>query len=422
MLKIKEFSPGDKVELQTKEKIWIGNLLESYDQETILLKLESGYNIGIRENSILKAKLIRKSLEKERKEFEIQKKYGLKNIVLIITGGTISSRLDPKSGGVISTDAQEILNIAPEIKRIANIVKIEKPFMKWSENMHFSDWKKLSEICEKHLNDEKIDGIIITHGTDFLHYTASALSFFIKKLNKPIALTYSQRSIDRASTDASLNLICASRYAASDIAEIAVIGHKNSDDEICLAMPATKTRKMHTSKRDAFKIINDSPIAEITKKKLKILKEFNAKDKKRKVTLDTKYSDSVAIIKIYPGQDSEIINYYLEKGYKGLILEVTGIGQVPSNESKSNFLPKIKKAIDSGVIICATAQTIYGRLNPKVYSAGRDLEKTGIIFLKDMTTETAFVKLSWVLGHKNYNKKEKMLENISGEFNERILE
>ncbi len=411
-MKTKTFAPGDRVALQTKSKLWKGYVLESHDSEVILLKLESGYNIGIREGEILDAKVLEKAKPKEKKEVVLEKNTKLKNVVIIITGGTISSRLDPKSGGVIPTDAEDILNIAPEIKEICNVVKIDTPFMKFSEDMDPKDWRKLAETCEPYLNDESVDGIIITHGTDTLHYTSVALSFFIRDLNKPIAITYSQRSIDRASTDAALNLICSAEYATSDIAEIALIGHKNSDDKSCIAMPAKRVRKLHTSRRDAFKIVNDTPLAEITSGKIKILKTFNARSNK-KPKLDTKFQEKVSLIKVHPGQDPSIIEYYEQQGYKGLILETTGLGQVPGKSSSTNWLPKIKKAIQNGMVICATAQTIYGRLNPNVYSSGRELQKTGIIFLEDMLSETALIKLGWVLGHKNWNPKEKMLENVS---------
>jgi len=407
-MKTKTFTPGDKVKIQTKSRTWEGHALQSHDPEIILLKLKSGYNIGIRENEILDASILEKVNPAEKKELEQEQNKKLPNIAMIILGGTISSRLDPKSGAVISTDSEEILNIAPEIKTIANI-KIESPFMKFSEDMGPEDWKKIAEVCEKNLNDESIDGIIITHGTDFLHYTSAALSFFLQDLNKPVALTYSQRSTDRASTDAALNLICAARYATSDIAEVALIGHENTNDKTCLAMPGTNVRKMHTSKRDAFKIINTEPLARISEDKIKILKTFNAKNN-NKIKLDTKFSDKVASIKITPGQDPAILEYYEQQGYKGIILEITGIGQVPAQEAKFNWLPKIKKAIQNGITICATAQTIFGTLNPNVYTAGRDLQKTGIIFLNNMTSETALVKLGWVLGHKSWNPKEKMLE------------
>jgi glutamyl-tRNA(Gln) amidotransferase subunit D len=421
-MKEKIFQPGDKISLQTKGKSWKGYVLPSHDPEIILLKLNTGYNIGIREREILDAKVIEKAEPRKKKDLELEKNSELPNVAMIITGGTISARLDPKTGGVISTDAEEILNIAPEMKEICNIVKIKRPFMKWSENMSFADWKKLAETCEKFLNDESIDGIIITHGTDFLHYTASALSFFMRNLNKPVALTYSQRSVDRGSTDASLNLISAAKYAISDIAEVALIGHENSSDNSCIAMTGTKVRKMHTSKRNAFKPINTTPLARITKENFEILREFNARDNSKKVKLDTSHLEKVALVQIYPGQDASILEYYEKEGYRGIILEVTGIGQVPAQDSESNWLPKIKKAIQNGMIICATPQTLYGRLNPNIYSAGRDLQKTEIIFLNDMLPETAFVKLGWILGHKKWDPKEKMIENISNEFNESLRE
>ncbi len=418
-MKIKKFNVGEKVILQTKSKSWEGHILESHDSEIVLLKLNSGYNIGIREREILDAQIIEKTKTKTKQVFNPEIKENLKNIAMIITGGTISSRLDSKTGAVISTDAEDILNIAPEIRKICNLVKIESPFMKLSEEMDPKDWKKIAETAEKLLNDESIDGLIISHGTDTLSYTASALSFFLRDLNKPIALTYSQRSVDRSSTDAHLNLICAAKYAINDIAEIAIIGHKDSSDEKCLAMPATKTRKMHSSKRDAFKPINSKPIAEIDKENFKILKEFNARNNK-KIKLDAKYLNKVATIKIHPGKNPAIIDYYMEKGYKGLILELTGLGNIPGKNSENNWLPKIKNAIQNGVTICATPQTIYGRLNPNVYSTGRNLQKTKIIFLEDMLTETALIKLGWVLAHSKWDVKEKMLENISGEFNDKI--
>ena len=419
-MKIKSLSPGEKVKIQTKSKMWEGHVLESHDPEIILLKLKSGYNIGIREGEILDIKEVKeKTIEHHGKKGDkVNDK--LPNVAIIITGGTISSRLDPKTGGVVPTDKEAILNIAPEIKEICNPV-IVSPFMKFSEDMSSKDWIKVAEECEKYLNDETISGIIITHGTDFLHYTGIALSFFIQNLNKPIALTYSQRSVDRASTDASLNLICAARYAVSEIAEVALVGHKDTNDEICLAMPATKTRKMHASRRDAFKIINSEPIAEITKEELIPRRDFNVR-LMTKPKLDARYLEKVALVKIFPGQDPGILDYYGKEEYSGIILEVSGIGQVPSKNSVANWLPKIKKSIESGMNICAVAQTINGRLNPNVYSTGRDLQKTGIIFLEDMLGETALVKLGWILAHKTWNVKEKMLENLNNEYSPTLID
>jgi glutamyl-tRNA(Gln) amidotransferase subunit D len=424
-MKTLNLNSGDVVSLRTKSKTWKGRVLESHDSDVVLLKLDSGYNIGIRENSILSVNVEKKFQKEEKKEIKLPKNKQLPNVAMIITGGTISSRLDPKTGGVISTDKEEILKIVPEVSKICNIVKIKKPFMKWSENMGFSDWKKISELAADLLNDKNIDGLVITHGTDFLHYTASALAFSLKNLNKPVALTYSQRSIDRGSTDAYLNLLCAFKFATSDLAEIALVGHKDSADVSCLAMSPTKTRKLHATRRDAFKIVNDEPLAEITKGHLALMKEFKIKDVNKKVICDAKFSNKVALVKFVPGQDPKILDYYVNEGYKGIIIEAAGIGQVAGKGSSLSWIPTIKRLVKKGIVICAVPQTIYGRLNMNVYENGRMLEDTGIFNLKDMLSETAYVKLSWVLAHPSWVRdkdkvKEKMLENITGEFNEKI--
>ena len=423
-MKEKTVSVGDHVELRTSDKTWEGTILESYDPETILLKLESGYNIGIKEKDILDIEIKNSKGDKKIIEKTSIVNKSLPNVAVMITGGTISSRLDPKTGGVISTDAEELLNIVPELKNICNITRIEKPFMKFSEDMGPKDWKKIAETAENILNDETISGLIITHGTDTLHYTASALSFMLGKLNKPVALTYSQRSIDRGSTDAHLNLICAAKYAISDIAEVALVGHKDLNDIYCLAMPGTKVRKMHSSRRDAFKIINSEPFAEISKTEFKILRNFNPRDNKLKIKADIKFEQRISLVKITPGQEPNILEWYANLGYKGIILELTGLGQCPSSQAEHNWLPTIKRLTEKGMVICGAPQTLYGRLNPNVYSSGRELQKTGLIFMNDCSPETTFVKLGWVLGHTSWIRdgkvEQKMLENFSGEFNERI--
>jgi len=247
-MKTKTFQPGDLISLKTKSKSWEGHALESHDPEVILLKLKSGYNIGIRESEIINAKVLEKStVQIPNPKSQIPSNSKLPRVAIIITGGTISARLDPKSGGTIPTDAEEILMIAPELKEICNPI-IESPFMKLSENMDPKDWKEIAKICKKYLDDSSISGIILTHGSDTLHYTGAALSFFLQNIPKPIALTFSQRSVDRASTDASLNLICAAKYATSDIAEIALIGHETENDDTCIAIPGDKESKSKDSK------------------------------------------------------------------------------------------------------------------------------------------------------------------------------
>ncbi len=419
--------PGDFVEIHLTRIIYQGTLLESSDSEKsiILLKLENGYNIGFNKKDIHEIKKLKEAQETKQKS-EIKKNPKKPNIAMIITGGTIASKYDSKTGGVkYLTDVQEFLKFYPEISEVANVVKIENPFMVWSEDMAPKDWKTIAKTCEKLLNDPNIKGVVITHGTDFLHYTSAALSFMLKNLNKPIALTYSQRSIDRGSSDARLNLICAARVATSNINKVTLVGHASENDTFCYALAGTKVKKMHSSRRDAFKPINDSPIARVWPDKIEIMNPDYLNNKsKNKLKLDAKFQDKVALIKFYPGQGPEILDYYHKQGFKGIVVEVAGIGQV-ATESKHSWVKKIQELTKKGLTICAASQTTYGRLHPFVYSSGRKLLNAGMIYLEDMLSETALVKLGWVLGHSEWAKnpetiKKKMLENMANEYNKRL--
>ena len=419
----KKAEPGDYVEVSLIKKSYKGILLESpeSDKGIVLLKLDSGYNIGFNKKNISEIKVLKKALEKK-EELEMKKDKEKPNIGMIITGGTIASSYDVKTGGVAPlTKPEDLFRFYPGLFEKVNVLKVEVPFMKASEDMDFKDWQKIARTAEKLLNDVNIKGVIITHGTDFLHYTSAALSFFLKNLNKPVVLTYSQRSIDRASSDANLNLQCSALAAISDIAEVMLVGHASTNDDYCYAMPGTKVRKMHTSRRDAFKIINAEPFAKIYLDRIEIISDYKIRGK-GKVKVDVKFEEKVALVKIYPGQDPEILDYYTRKKYKGLVLEVGGLGHVPTKRSKMPWTKKIKEVIAKGLVVCVTAQTIYGRLDLLVYSNGRELLNAGVIPLEDMLAETALVKLGWILGHKDWDVKEKMLENIAGEFSDRLEE
>jgi len=424
-------SPGDLIEVHFGKIVYEGVFIESPESEKgiILLKLENGYNIGFNKKEIIKIKVLKKFSEKKDK-FEIKNDSTKPNVGMIITGGTIAARLNSKKGGVDWLDTPESLfKFYPELFSKVNVLKVEIPFMKASEDMDFKDWQKIARVTEKLLNDDNIQGVIITHGTDFLHYTASALSFFLGKLNKPVVLTYSQRSIDRASSDANLNLQCSAEVAGlSDIAEVVLVGHANSEDNFCYVMPGVKVRKMHTSRRDAFKVVNGKPIAKVFPEKgIEIINNFNKRNNGKKIKADIKFEEKVALIKFYPGQSSEILDYYVKNKYKGIVIEMSGLGHVSTSRSRNNWVKKIKELISKGIVICATSQCINGRVDPLVYSNGRDILETGVIYLEDMISETALVKLGFALGHKEWAKskeriKEKMLENIAGEFNKRLGE
>jgi len=420
--------PGDYVEVELIKDSYKGYFLENPDSSKgiVLIKLDSGYNIGFNRMSILNIRLIKKASDKKEDLEKPKKRKDKPNIGMIITGGTIAAKLNPRKGGVDWLDTPESLfKFYPEIFEVVNITKVKIPFMKASEDMDFKDWKKIAKTAQSLLNDSNIEGIIITHGTDFLHYTSSALSFFLGKVNKPVVLTFSQRSIDRASSDANLNLKCSAIAATSQIAEVMLVGHATTNDDFCYGLPGTKVRKMHSSRRDAFKAVNSKPFAKIDPEGIEILRDYNKKDKKRKVKIDTAFEEKVALVKIYPGMNSDIFDHYAKKKYKGIVLEASGFGHISTSRSRNNLLKKIKELQAKGVVVCITTQAIYGRVDPFVYSNGREVLKTGVIYLEDILPETALVKLSWVLGHSDWAKnkkiiKEKMLENISGEISNRL--
>jgi len=417
------FNPGDFVRLRLALKEVDGTVIESPDSDVILLKLKSGYNIGIPKENILAGRILKKFKEEERiyNSGQDNKFNKLPSIGLIITGGTIASKASQATGGVKPfADVDEFLNFYPELMKVVNVKKIEVPFKIFSENMSSEHWIKMAETVKEMLDDNEIKGIVISHGTDTLHYTSAALSFFLRNLNKPVVLTYSQRSIDRASSDARLNLLCATRMAISDCAEVMLVGHANSEDEYCYALKGSKVKKMHSSRRDAFKPVNCIPIAKVYPDKVEFLSKHKTRSNDN-IELDTSFTDKVALIKYYPGQSSDILDYYSLK-YKGIVIEGTGLVHIMGGESLHSWIPALRRHIKNGLVVCMTTQTVYGRVDPYVYSTARELLDAGVIFLEDMLAETAFVKLGWVLGHYGWKNKvkDKMLENFSGELNERL--
>ena len=315
--------PGDYVQVHLMQEIYEGTFLEAPESEKgiILLKLDTGYNIGFNRKEVLKIKVLKK-FKQQNEKIEIEKSREKPHIAMIITGGTISSRLDPKSGAVSwLTSPEQLFKFYPGIFKYVNVDKVEVPFMKASEEMTPKDWQKIAKTAEKLLNDENIKGIIITHGTDTLHFTGAALSFFLRNLSKPVVLTYSQRSSDRGSSDAKLNLESAAITAISDIAEVVLVGHGSTNDEYCYVLRGTKVRKLHSSRRDTFKPVNTKPLAKIEDNTFHKISDYNICSKeKTKTKLDAKYEEKVALVKFYPGQDPGILDYYVKNGYKRIVI------------------------------------------------------------------------------------------------------
>ena len=422
---------GDRIQIIKDKTPFEGILMpriEIGDLDSIVLKLDNGYNIGIKFEKGVKINKIKKEWLIIKKKIESSKKLifdkKLSTISMIGTGGTIASKIDYRTGGVYASfSPDDIVIQIPELKEIANIKASE--IMKInSEDMQPNNWLEIANATAKEINSG-VKGIVITHGTDTLHYTSAALSFMLKNLPVPVALVGAQRSSDRGSSDTVMNVACAANFVVnSNVAEVCTVMHGTMDDDYCLAIRGTKSRKMHTSRRDAFRPINELPIAKIFWKDrhIEITKDDYRRRNDKKVLVDDKIETKVALIKVYPGLNPEIFDYYLKKNYRGFVIEGTGLGHVNTFGEKS-LLSSIEKIIESEIPVVMTSQCIYGRVHPFVYHPLRVLSGKGVIYAGDMLPETAYVKLMWVLGHtKNLDEiKEMMLTNYAGEITNRII-
>lgn len=414
---------GDKVRIVKKEGETVeGTLMprpEILEKGIIVLKLSNGYNIGIEEEKIKEIILVEEYHQKQKQKRELTSNLELPTISILSTGGTISSKIDYRTGGTIADyDASDFVAMLPELESIANL-KAKKIASVMSEDFTAQDWIQIAKEVAKEL--ETVDGVVLTMGTDTLHFMTAALSFLLKDLSKPVIVTAAQRSIDRGSTDAFMNLVCAVRAATkTDIAEVVSCMHGTTNDDYCLLIRGTKVRKMHTSRRDAFRPINDSPIAKIHfDGKIEITNPNYKKRTEGKTGVYEKFEEKTAIVQVYPGMEGEVIDFYTNKGYKGIVLSATALGHVPKKIYKN-----IENATKKGVIIVIATQTLYGRVHPLVYSALRMLSmELGCVFAEDMMPEVAYVKLGWALGQTKDSEKikELMLMNIAGEITTRSL-
>ncbi|MEK0338149.1 MAG: Glu-tRNA(Gln) amidotransferase subunit GatD, partial [Nitrosopumilus sp.] len=341
---------------------------------------------------------------------------------------TISGRVDYRTGAIrVDFGPEELISMYPELEKIANF-NTKLVGKMWSEDMRFAHHIKLAKEIEKEVKKGSIKGIILPHGTDTMTYTSASLAFMLENLPIPVLLVGAQRSPDRASSDAVMNLICASEFIAkTDFKGIGICMHESSNDDYCVILPPTKTRKLHTSRRDAFKPVNDKAIARINYKtrEIKFLKPITGNTDKKEFIAKCKLDEKVALLKVHPNLMPDQILFFKKNKYKGLVLEGTGLGQipvgVPDEDAKINSknLKAIKKLIESGCVVVMTSQCIFGRVQMHVYEGAVDLVNAGVIPGEDMLSETAFVKLAWLLG--NYPKEkvaELMTKNLRGEINE----
>ena len=409
---------GDKLEIILGgNQQYNGSLMprvETYDDWHLIIKLKSGYNVGIAYDNTMK---ISKVGQAEKPEFKLlplpKADPNLPRVSIISTGGTIASRVDYITGGVhAAMSSRDLLTIVPELVEIAD-VDADILYSVMSENITHKNWSGMAERAAEKIK-AGADGVLFTHGTDTMSYSSAALSFALQNLPVPVIFVGSQRSSDRPSSDSATNLVgVVSTASRAPFAEVVIGLHETTSDTSIAFHRGTKVRKCHTSARYAFQSINTRPIARFINNTVEMFIEDYHPRHDGDPIVKNKFEEKVALAKFHPNFHPNILEWLLDDGYKGVILEGTGLGHV--SEVCYDAVERAKK---EGVFVGMTSQCIWGRVNMNVYNMGRDLMRKGVVPLEDMLPETSYVKLSWCLGQTDdYDKvKELMTKNLVGEY------
>lgn len=409
------------VEIETIEGKFIGLVLprsENADDKHIVLKLRTGYNIGIASAKVKNIDIFGRKIANYKipeKEFPYDPKKP--RVKLFGTGGTIASRLDYRTGAVIPAFSPgELYGSVPELADLCNL-ETTKLYGVFSENMGPEQWIGAAEAIAEEI-EKGVQGIVVGHGTDTMHHTAAALTFMIQNPPVPIVMVGSQRSSDRPSSDAALNLIHSVKAAAEcDIAEVMVCMFGPTSDVYGLLHRGSRVRKMHSSYRSTFRTLGDIPLAMIDREKISYLREdYAPRRKDNKFALKPNFDDRVGLLYYYPNMKPDMMDSMVENGYKGIVIAGTGLGHV-----NKPLYPALKRAQDAGVAVYMTVQTLWGYVQMYVYETGREMMDLGVIPTANMLPEVAYVKLGWALGQTDDLEKVKeiMLSPVNGEITER---
>lgn len=414
---------GDIISITKDKENYEGVLIprsEYGDDKHIIIKLKNGYNIGVLITPTTQIKKIGAGVKPAFAPPPLPKKESdLPKVAIISTGGTIASRVDYRTGGVRpALSASDLYSVVPELSKTA-IIDTEILFSLYSENITTKHWSEIAKSVAGHI-DKGADGVVVAHGTDTMAYTSAALSFALQDLPIPVIVVGSQRSADRPSSDAATNLIGAVTAAAhAPFAEVTLAMHETMSDKAIVFHRGTKARKCHTSRRDAFQSVNANPIARMENGQIQMLTEnYRKRDSTRKAVVKPDFDEKVALIKFHPHLNPQIIDWYVNEGYRGLILEGTGLGHV-----SKYCIESIRRAVEKNVVVAMASQCIWGRIDMKVYNQGRDLLASGVLPLEDMLAETALVKLMWILGQtkKADEAKKLLVKNLANEISARTL-
>ena len=377
------------------------------------IKMKNGYNVGIEVDDNTTIEILgRKEAEYHIPEKKFPKDKKKTKVMLLGTGGTVASRLDYTTGGVIPAFTPgELFSSVPELADICNL-DTEMVFNIFSEDMQPEYWGQLAEKVAE-AAQKKYKGVIIAHGTDTMSYTSAALSFMLQDLSIPVVLVGSQRSSDRPSSDAALNLMHAATLAAkAPFAEVVLAMLGTTSHTYGLAHRGALVRKMHSSVRHTFRTIGDTPLAKVENGEVMMLKSDYRPRSNKPTVADTKIDEKVGLIYSYPGLDPHLLDFYIDNGYKGLVLAGTGLGHFPHR-----CFDKLREVHEAGIALVMVVQTLWGYTGMDVYETGREEQALGIIPGGKLLPETAVVKLMWVLGHESDPEKVRSLmqANLVGE-------
>ncbi|GAA0645785.1 Glu-tRNA(Gln) amidotransferase subunit GatD [Salarchaeum japonicum] len=409
---------GDRVRVSRAGEETEGVVLPSSSPETLVLKLDSGYNVGISREDADVTVVESDVYELEREESdtgsvsEVDFDDDLPTISLISTGGTIASTVDYRTGAVTAQfDAEDVLRAVPDLagranyrgRVVANIL---------SENMEPSIWQDLARAVHDEI-EAGADGVVVMHGTDTMQYSASALAFMLDT-PVPVVFTGSQRSADRPSSDNVMNAVCSVEAAKSDAAEVMVCMHASESDDRCALHRGTRVRKNHTSRRDAFETVGADPLGYVEYETETV--EFTRETAERggvELDIAPAIEEDVALVKFTPNMDPGFLD--LCEGKAGVVIEGTGLGHV-----HSDLVGRIDDLTSDGTAVVMTSQCLEGRVCDRVYDTGRDLLDAGIIEGEDTLPGTAKVKLMWVLANASEESVDEAFRTpVAGELTDR---
>lgn len=385
--------PSDLSEREDEKPVRFSCIILDHDGEgdLITIKLNNGYNMRFRKSRV---RIIE---ERDRIKIHEEQPRNIRDasgphICILGTGGTILSKIDYRTGGVHpSQQFPKTLKNDFE-KKGGTRIRFRSIMNKLSEDMIPDDWKKIALETVKGF-EEKASGVVVLHGTDTIHYSSAALSFFLQDLPGPVILTGSMRSTDRPSSDSFQNLTDSLTAASSGLFPgVYVLSRQNLDDGESVIYPGTRVRKIHTTRRDAVRSIDGSPVMVLNDGKIISHPHENTERPMSKPKIRGEIDPTVPMLWLSPATKESDLKDLFEAN-KASVIVGTGLGHI-----RSDLIPTVKKYVEKERIIVLASSCIFGRVELEVYSTGRNLRDAGIIDSGPMTPETAHVKLMWSMG------------------------